>query len=85
MNVLRNRRAVRDYTDARLGRPVLERLIGAAIPAPSAMNLQRGGLPRSSIRNELPNMRAGPENSGTTGIQHVLSCAGAGDGVNRSR
>lgn len=40
MEVLRNRRAVRDYTDGRLSRAVIEGLIGAAILAPSAMNLQ---------------------------------------------
>jgi len=40
MDVLRNRRAVRDYTDVRLTRTTIEGLIGAAILAPSAMNLQ---------------------------------------------
>lgn len=40
MDVLQNRRAVREYTDAPMERPVIERLICAAILAPSAMNLQ---------------------------------------------
>jgi nitroreductase len=40
MNVLRNRRAVREYTTATLTREVIERLAAAAILAPSAMNLQ---------------------------------------------
>src|SRR6185312_10680830 len=40
MDVLRNRRAVRDYSGDRLTRQVIERLIEAAILAPSAMNLQ---------------------------------------------
>ena len=40
MDVIRNRRAVRDYTAALIERPVVERLIEAAILAPSAMNLQ---------------------------------------------
>jgi nitroreductase len=40
MDVLSNRRAVRDFTSDRLDRFAIERLIGAAILAPSAMNLQ---------------------------------------------
>jgi nitroreductase len=40
MDVIRNRRAVRDYTDAAIERATIERLIEAAILAPSAMNLQ---------------------------------------------
>jgi nitroreductase len=40
MEVLRNRRAVREYTDAPVERSVMEGLIEAAILAPSAMNLQ---------------------------------------------
>jgi nitroreductase len=40
MDVLKNRRAVRDYTDSPLGRPAIERLICAATLAPSAMNRQ---------------------------------------------
>ena len=40
MDVIRDRRAVRDYTDALIPRSTIERLIGAAILAPSAMNLQ---------------------------------------------
>jgi nitroreductase len=40
INVIRTRRAVREYTDARVDRTTMERLIGAAILAPSAMNLQ---------------------------------------------
>jgi len=40
MDVLRNRRAVREYTDARIEKPTVDRLINAAIWAPSAMNLQ---------------------------------------------
>jgi nitroreductase len=40
MDVIRNRRAVRDYTDAAIDRATTERLIGAAILAPSAMNQQ---------------------------------------------
>lgn len=39
-DVIRNRRAVRDFTDSPLTRIIIERLIGAAILAPSAMNLQ---------------------------------------------
>jgi nitroreductase len=40
MDVLRNRRAVRNYTSAPISRPLIERLIEAAILAPSAFNLQ---------------------------------------------
>jgi nitroreductase len=40
MDVIRNRRAVRDFTDASIDRATMERLIDAAIQAPSAMNLQ---------------------------------------------
>jgi nitroreductase len=40
MDVIRNRRAVRDYTNASIQRAMIERLIEAAILAPSAMNLQ---------------------------------------------
>lgn len=40
MDVLRNRRAVRSFTDASIDRPTIERLIGAAVLAPSARNLQ---------------------------------------------
>jgi nitroreductase len=40
IDVIRNRRAVRDFTDASIDRPTIERLIEAAILAPSAMNLQ---------------------------------------------
>lgn len=40
MEVIKNRRAVREYTNAPVGREAIERLIGAAILAPSAMNLQ---------------------------------------------
>jgi nitroreductase len=40
MEVLRNRRAVREYTDPPVERSVIEGLIDAAILAPSAMNLQ---------------------------------------------
>jgi nitroreductase len=40
MNVLKNRRAVREYISAALTRDVIERLVAAAILAPSAMNLQ---------------------------------------------
>jgi nitroreductase len=40
MEVLRKRRAVRDYNGAPISRQVIERLVEAAILAPSAMNLQ---------------------------------------------
>lgn len=40
MDVLRNRRAVRSYTSDPITRQVIERLVGAAILAPSAFNLQ---------------------------------------------
>jgi nitroreductase len=40
MDVLRNCRAVRSYVSNPLSRELIERLIGAAILAPSAMNLQ---------------------------------------------
>ena len=40
MDTIRNRRAVRDYTDAPIERATIERVINAAILAPSAMNLQ---------------------------------------------
>ncbi len=40
MDAIKNRRAVRDYTDAPVEHSVIERLIEAAILAPSAMNLQ---------------------------------------------
>lgn len=38
--VIANRRAVREYQDTSVGRATIENLIGAAILAPSAMNLQ---------------------------------------------
>jgi len=44
MNVLQNRRAVREYTDAPVEGALIERLICAAILAPSAMNLQPWAL-----------------------------------------
>ena len=40
MDVIRNRRSVRDYIDVAIDRETIERLIEAAILAPSAMNLQ---------------------------------------------
>lgn len=40
MDVIGNRRAVRDYTDAVIDRAMVEGLIAAAILAPSAMNQQ---------------------------------------------
>jgi len=40
IEVLRNRRAVREYTDAQIEKSTIERLIHASILAPSAMNLQ---------------------------------------------
>jgi nitroreductase len=40
MNVLQNRRAVREYTDSPVERARIEQLIHAATLAPSAMNLQ---------------------------------------------
>ena len=40
MEVIKNRRAVREFTDATIDRATIERLIGAAILAPSAMNQQ---------------------------------------------
>jgi nitroreductase len=40
MDVLQNRRAVRDYTDVPIKPALIERLICAATLAPSAMNLQ---------------------------------------------
>jgi len=40
MDVIRNRRAVREYTDSVIERSTIEHLIEAAILAPSAMNLQ---------------------------------------------
>lgn len=40
MEVIKSRRAVRAYTDAAIQRSTIERLINAAILAPSAMNLQ---------------------------------------------
>jgi nitroreductase len=40
MDAIRNRQAVREYTDAPIDREIIELLINAAILAPSAMNLQ---------------------------------------------
>jgi nitroreductase len=40
LDVIKKRSAVREYTNALIERPVVERLINAAILAPSAMNLQ---------------------------------------------
>ena len=40
IEAMKSRRAVREYTDAALDRATMDRLIGAAILAPSAMNLQ---------------------------------------------
>jgi nitroreductase len=44
VEAMRQRRAVRKYTDAPVERATIERLIGAAILAPSAMNLQPWGF-----------------------------------------
>jgi nitroreductase len=40
IEVLRNRRAVREYTEAAIDQATIDRLIDAAVLAPSAMNLQ---------------------------------------------
>lgn len=40
LDAIKSRRAVREYTDVPITRETIERLIGAAILAPSAMNLQ---------------------------------------------
>jgi nitroreductase len=40
LNVIRQRRAVREYTDQPVNRGMIEKLIDVAILAPSAMNLQ---------------------------------------------
>lgn len=40
IEVMKTRRAVREYTDARVDRRTVERPLGAAVLAPSAMNLQ---------------------------------------------
>lgn len=40
IDTITSRRAVREYTDAPVARETMKRLIGAAILAPSAMNLQ---------------------------------------------
>ncbi len=40
MSAIRQRRAVREYTERQVDRPEVEKLIEAAILAPSAMNLQ---------------------------------------------
>ncbi|MGA3293339.1 MAG: nitroreductase [Candidatus Acidiferrales bacterium] len=40
MNVIKQRRAVREYTDRQIDRSTVENLIDTAILAPSAMNLQ---------------------------------------------
>ncbi len=40
MDAIRNRRAVREYTDAPIDRAIIEHVVSAAILAPSAMNLQ---------------------------------------------
>ncbi len=53
LDVLKNRRAVRDYTGARVSREVIECLIGAAILAPSAMNLQPWSFAAISGREKV--------------------------------
>ncbi len=40
IDAIKQRRAVREYTDAPIERATIERLVSAAILAPSAMNLQ---------------------------------------------
>ena|SRR5271166_3276148 len=40
MDAIRNRRAVREYTDPPIDRAIIERVINAAILAPGSMNLQ---------------------------------------------
>lgn len=40
IDAIKTRRAVREYTNARVERTGVERLLGAAVLAPSAMNLQ---------------------------------------------
>lgn len=44
MEALRTRRAVREFTDDPVEEDVIEELIGAAILAPSAVNLQPSGF-----------------------------------------
>jgi nitroreductase len=56
MDVIRTRRAVREYTEAPIPQSTIERLIGAAILEPSAMNFNPGRLPPCSTRNALTNM-----------------------------
>lgn len=56
MEAIRNRRAVREYTDAAVERATVERLIEAAILAPSAMNLQPWAFAIALGRERVENL-----------------------------
>jgi nitroreductase len=62
MDAIRNRRAVREYTDARIERSVVDRLIQAAILAPSAMNLQPWAFAVLLDRERIDNLGARAKN-----------------------
>ena len=53
MDTVRNRRAVREYTDAPIDRATIERVINAAILAPSAMNLQPWAFAAMANRDRI--------------------------------
>ena len=79
MDGIRDRRSVRDYTDAAIDRATIERLIEAAILAPSAMNLQPWAfavlLDRERSRATQSARRIGgcglPQTSGCTFAPHA--------------
>ena len=60
IDAIYHRRAVREFTGEPVGRDVIEKLIDAAIQAPSAMNLQPGVSPWCRIARRCRASRRRP-------------------------
>ena len=81
LDIIRKRRAVREYTNALIELPVVERLINAAILAQSAMNLQpwafagvldRGRIEQDGKRAKLWSLANVGKNSFTPELRKML-------------
>lgn len=79
MEVIRNRRAVRDFEGLPLGQATIERLVEAAIQAPSAMNLQPWAF--AAVR-EPGRIDAYAERAGKWMLEH-LPDAGVGEAAQK--
>lgn len=82
MDAIYHRRAVREFTDESIGRETLEKLIEAAIQAPSAMNFQpwafavvqdRTALARISERAKAHLLKTAPKGSPIDNYRETLS------------